>query len=173
MMPSRRTFLTILSGAIVSGCGFKLRGTDASIGQLPAQLSIEAVDPYARMIKSITRQLIDQGCDVIKSDDLPKLSISTIQSSERILGPVSNGDQIEMVLEMSYKLTGIDQESIVPQTVLQSTLVYVDSGLNSPAEDSRIAQLKQSLEDELLQQVVPSIRIRYHQALKDKKRNDS
>ena len=36
----------------------------------------------------------------------------------------------------------------------------------TPAEDQRVAQLKRSLEADLLRQIVPSIRVRYEQALK-------
>ena len=43
-----------------------------------------------------------------------------------------------------------------------------DSGANTSAEDQRVAQLKHDLENDLLSQIVPSIRVRFEQALMQK-----
>ena len=57
---------------------------------------------------------------------------------------------------------------LIPETKVRTTLVYVDRGVNTSAEDKRVAQLKHDLENDLLSQVVPSIRVRFEQALMQK-----
>ena len=57
---------------------------------------------------------------------------------------------------------------LIPDTKVRATLIYVDGGADTSAEDQRVAQLRRSLEEDLLRQIVPSIRVRYEQALKQK-----
>jgi hypothetical protein len=76
------------------------------------------------------------------------------------------GDQTELALQMSYSLTSDDLILLIPETTVRATLIYVDGGADTSAEDQRVEQLKRSLESDLLRQIVPSIRVRYEQALK-------
>ena len=69
-------------------------------------------------------------------------------------------------MEVTYTLTGADLVEIIPTTTVRASVIYVDSGVDNSAEDQRINQLKRSLTDDLLRQIVPSIRVRYEQALK-------
>ena len=78
----------------------------------------------------------------------------------------SGSDQTELALQMSYSLTGDDLILLIPETTVRATLIYVDGGADTSAEDQRVEQLKRSLESDLLRQIVPSIRVRYEQALK-------
>jgi hypothetical protein len=81
---------------------------------------------------------------------------------------VSDGDQTELALEMTYSLIGEDLVLLIPETKIRATLIYVDSGANTSAEDRRVTQLKHHLENDLLSQIVPSIRVRFEQALMQK-----
>ena len=83
-----------------------------------------------------------------------------------MLGPVSGGDQTELALEITYRVVSEDLVLLIPDTKVRATLIYVDGGADTSAEDQRVAQLKRSLEEDLLRQIVPSIRVRYEQALK-------
>jgi outer membrane lipopolysaccharide assembly protein LptE/RlpB len=165
-MINRRAFLTLAATGLLSGCGFRLRGSGDPIGQLPDALRIETTDPFSAIIQNITRQLKDQGTDVVTTGTVPVLKLTLPTTSERVLGPVSGGDQTELALEMTYSLIGVDLRLLIPETTVRATLIYVDGGSDTSAEDQRVAQLKRSLEADLLRQIVPSIRVRYEQALK-------
>jgi outer membrane lipopolysaccharide assembly protein LptE/RlpB len=117
-------------------------------------------------VQNITRQLNDQGTDVVTSGSAPLLKVTLPTLSSRVLGPVSGGDQTELALQMSYSLTSDDLILLIPETTVRATLIYVDGGADTSAEDQRVEQLKRSLESDLLRQIVPSIRVRYEQALK-------
>lgn len=117
-------------------------------------------------MQNITRQLNDQGTDVVTSGSAPLLKVTLPTLSSRVLGPVSGGDQTELALQMSYSLTSDDLILLIPETTVRATLIYVDGGADTSAEDQRVEQLKRSLESDLLRQIVPSIRVRYEQALK-------
>ena len=71
---------------------------------------------------------------------------------------------------MSYSLFDQIQISLVPETEVRVSLVYIDSGAATSAEHQSVAQLRKSLEDSLVQQVVNSLRVRYEQAIKQKNR---
>lgn len=167
-MTSRRAFLFIAATSM-AGCGFKLRGAGDPVGSLPEMLIIRTVDPFASIIKSIKRQLISEGCDVVETGNVPILTVSGIQSSKRVLGPVTGGDQTELILEISYGLVDTNLVTIIPKTPIRASLIYVDTGLETSADDSRLTQFKRGLERDLLQQIVPSLRIRYDQARKQNK----
>jgi outer membrane lipopolysaccharide assembly protein LptE/RlpB len=129
-------------------------------------LRIQTSDPYSPIVQNITRQLNDQGTDVVTSGSAPLLKVTLPTLSSRVLGPVSGGDQTELALQMSYSLTSDDLILLIPETTVRATLIYVDGGADTAAEDQRVEQLKRSLESDLLRQIVPSIRVRYEQALK-------
>ena len=165
-MMNRRAFLALSAAGLLTGCGFRLRGTGAPTGQLPEALRIETTDPYSPIVQNITRQLEDQGANVVSSGSVPVLKLTLPTLTDRVLGPVSGGDQTELALEMTYSLVGDDLVLLIPETKVRATLIYVDGGADTSAEDQRVAQLKRSLESDLLRQIVPSIRVRYEQALK-------
>lgn len=165
-MINRRALLTLTAAGLLSGCGFRLRGTGTPQGQIPDRLRIQTSDPYSPIVQNITRQLNDQGTDVVTSGSAPLLKVTLPTLSSRVLGPVSGGDQTELALQMSYSLTGDDLILLIPETTVRATLIYVDGGADTSAEDQRVEQLKRSLESDLLRQIVPSIRVRYEQALK-------
>ena len=163
---NRRTFLALSAAGLLTGCGFRLRGTGTPKGQLPASLRIETNDRYSPIVQNITRQLKEQGVTVVSSGSVPVLKLSLPTLTNRVLGPVSGGDQTELALEMTYNLIDDDLVLLIPETKVRATLIYVDGGANTSAEDQRVAQLKRSLESDLLRQIAPSIRVRYEQALK-------
>ncbi|NCX48275.1 MAG: hypothetical protein EBW81_02015 [Gammaproteobacteria bacterium] len=59
-MMNRRAFLALSAAGLLTGCGFRLRGTGTPMGQLPESLRIETTDPYSPIVQNITRQLKDQ-----------------------------------------------------------------------------------------------------------------
>jgi outer membrane lipopolysaccharide assembly protein LptE/RlpB len=166
-MIHRRTFLLSLAALPLAGCGFSLRGVGEPRGTLPESIRIQTTDPFAPFIRDVTRQLKDQGAQVVESGAAVILNLSLPVTTERELGPLdSNRDQMELVMEVTYTLTGADLVEIIPTTTVRASVIYVDSGVDNSAEDQRINQLKRSLTDDLLRQIVPSIRVRYEQALK-------
>ena len=105
---------------------------------------------------------------MVGSGPAPKLTLALPRFTDRVLGPVSDGDQTELALEITYSLIGEDLVVLIPETKVRTTLIYVDSGANTSAEDQRVAELKHDLENDLIGQIVPSIRVRFEQALMQK-----
>lgn len=173
-MINRRNILTALVALSLTGCGFSLRGVGTPAGTLPEAIRIETVDPYAPFIREITRQLTDQGVEVTALRSAPVLTLTAPVITERELGPLdANRDQMELAAEVTYRLTDSDLVELIPETAVRATLIYVDSGADTSAEDQRINQLKRGLESDLLRQVVPSLRVRYEQALQQAKAGTS
>ena len=99
---NRRAFLALSAAGLLTGCGFRLRGTGAPTGQLPEALRIETTDPYSPIVQNITRQLKDQGADVVSSGSVPVLKLTLPTLTDRVLGPVSGGDQTELALSLIH-----------------------------------------------------------------------
>lgn len=166
-MISRRLLITAMGASLLTGCGFRLRGTGPLIGELPDRLKISTPDPFSPFIRDIIRQLQEQGTEIVeRASDVPTLTLNLPVLDERVLGPVTGGDQTELALTMSYRLDGPNMTLLIPETSVKASLIYVDSGADTSAEDSRVRQLRRGLESDLLGQVVSSIRVRYAQALK-------
>ena len=72
-------------------------------------------------------------------------------------------------MKLAIILVGSNLITIIPKTSIRATLVYVNTGSETTADDSRLMQLKSELEQDLTRQIVPSLRIQYHQALKQDK----
>ena len=166
-MISRRLVLLGIGATVLTGCGFRLRGTGPQIGELPPKLRIVTADPFSPLIRTIIRQLEDQGTEIVDRDtSVPTLTLTLPRLEDRVLGPVTGGDQTELALTMTYKMDAPNMTQLIPETPVKASLIYVDSGADTSAEDSRVAQLRRGLETDLLGQVVSSIRVRYAQALK-------
>ncbi len=101
-----------------------------------------------------------------RDTSVPTLTLTLPRLEDRVLGPVTGGDQTELALTMTYKMDAPNMTQLIPETPVKASLIYVDSGADTSAEDSRVAQLRRGLETDLLGQVVSSIRVRYAQALK-------
>ena len=171
-MMNRRGFLALSGLGVLGGCGFQLRDTEDSMGQLPKDLRIEATDPYSPIVQKITREFARQGVRIISASSAPTLKLTLPKVSERILGPISESeDQTELALEMTYSLLGQDLISLVTETKVRVTLIYIAGSAATSAEQQSVAQLRRSLEEDLALQVVSSIRISYKQAVKQTKRS--
>ena len=163
---NRRVFIALSGLGVLAGCGFQLRGAEDPMGQLPKSLRIEATDPYSSIVRKINRELTRHGVKIVSTTSAPTLNLTLPKVSQRVLGPVSGGgDQTELALEMSYRLSDQNRISMVPETEVRVTLIYIDRNAASSAEYQSVAQLRRSLEDSLVVQVVTSIRIRYEQAI--------
>lgn len=168
---NRRIFLVLLGLTFLAGCGFQLRGTDASVGTLPKVLRIETGDSDSPIFQKITRKLKNQGVKIVSTASTPVLKLKPPKESKRILGPVSDGDQTELAFEISYSLIDPNMDRGIPENEVRVTLIYIDSGAKTSAKDQSVAQLKNSLENDLVNQIVTSIRLRYEQAKKQNKRS--
>ena len=169
---NRRVFIALSGLAVLAGCGFQLRGTEDPLGQLPTSLRIEATDPYSSIVRKITRELTHHGVQIVSTTSAPALKLTLPKVAQRVLGPVSGGgDQTELALEMTYSLSDQIRISMVPETEVRVTLIYVDSNAATSAEHQSVAQLRGSLEDSLVQQVVTSLRVRYEQAVEQTKKS--
>jgi outer membrane lipopolysaccharide assembly protein LptE/RlpB len=163
---NRRLFIALSGLWFLAGCGFRLRDTDDYMGQLPKALRIEATDPFSPIVQKFTREFSHQGVQIVAESSAPTLKLTLPIASKRILGPVSDSeDQTELALEMSYSVFDQNRISLVTETKVRVSLVYIDSGAATSAEKQSIAQLKRSLEEDLVQRVVNSIRVRYEQAI--------
>ncbi len=166
-MISRRSFLTLTVAAGLTGCGFRLRGTGPIVGELPPRIRLVTPDPFAPVAREVRRQFEEQGAELTdRATDAVTLTLSLPVQSKRVLGPLpDNKEQVELALTVTYRLEAPDRTLLVPDTEVRATLVYVDSGADTSAEASRVAQLLRGLESDLSAQIVPSIRVRYAQAL--------
>ena len=171
-MMNRRVLLALSGLGVLSGCGFQLRDREDSMDQLPKTLRIEATDPYSLIVQKITRELTHQGVQIVSANSAPTLMLTPPKVSERILGPISDSeDQTELALEMSYSLLGQNLVSLVTDTKVRVTLIYISNSTATSAEHQRVAQLRGSLEEDLALKVASSIRISYRQAVKQTKRS--
>ena len=170
---NRRLFIALSGLLFLAGCGFQLRGTDDYIGQLPKALRIEATDPFSPIVQKVTREFSQQEIQIVSESSAPVLKLTLPKASKRVLGPVSGSeDQTELALEMSYSVFSQNRISLVPETEVRVSLVYIDNGAATSAENQSIAQLKKSLEEDLVKQVVNSIRLRYEQAIKHRSKTN-
>jgi outer membrane lipopolysaccharide assembly protein LptE/RlpB len=164
---NRRLFIALSGLLFLAGCGFQLRGTDDYMGQLPKALRIEATDPFSSIVQKVTQEFSQRGIQIVSESSALVLKLTLPKASKRVLGPVSDSeDQTELALEMSFSVFGENRISLVPETEVRVSLVYIDSGSATSAENQSVAQLKKSLEEDLVQQVVNSVSLRYEQAIK-------
>ena len=163
-MISRRNLLIGLMPFALNGCGFRLKDSNLLAGSMPESLQIDTTDQFSPFIKNLIRQMKNQGTKVVERNAKHTLKLTPPIASKRILGSISGGDQTELSLKLTYSLITSNLTTLIPETIIKSSLIYLDSGSNNSAEDQRIEQFRRSLEIDLLRQIIPSIRARYGKA---------
>lgn len=165
-MITRRAVLMALAAIPLAGCGFRLRGSDRNLGTLPETLTLQIPDPYGTVAKTLIRELSSRGVSLVERN-APILHVSGLLESQRVLGPVTrngtNVDQIELLTELRYRLDGPDLTTWIPETTVQTTVLYVEGATENSNETARVAALRSRLAADVTTQLVPSLSLRYAQ----------
>ena len=161
MYGSRIQFLSILFMALLSGCGFKLIPTNEAL-KLPTRLNFSAEDPFGTFSKSLRAELQLQGVDIIEEDALYTLRIFGPNESLNSLGPITNGEQMELIKTLSYILERNDNTVAIPLTKVRSERIFVkNTKIGLSAENSQTYDISKQLESDLAEKFLYSLSLRY------------
>lgn len=167
-MMQRRQLLGLLLALPLSGCGFRLRGSQPETVTLPPELQVVTDDPYGPLFQFLTQDLRSRGVSVV-SQQAPILTVGGLLESQRVLGPVVRHgisvDQIELLTTLQYTLDGPDRVNWIPNTTVQATVIYVEGATENSNEAARTAALRERLLTDVITQVIPSLSLRYGQWL--------
>ena len=162
MIKSRRNIFCFgFLGILLSGCGFRLKSGDTII-HLPKEIKLSISDPLSRFSKLIKNKLHDYGVNIVDNDPAFILKIFEPKKTLNSLGPVINGEQMELTTSLSYVLEKNDNSVAIPITKVRSELIFVNKTDSKPnIEKNRISEISKNLELELIEKFFYSFSSRY------------
>jgi len=159
-LPNRRTFLALpvvllAAAGGLAGCGFKLR-------QAPryAFKTIRLAAPASSaLIQQLSRELTATH-QVRVVTDPAQADVTFISSGEKrersILSLTSNGEvrEFELRLRLPFRVTGPGERELVPETEIMRRMDQSYSETAALSKESEALMLYQSMQDDVVQQVM-------------------
>jgi outer membrane lipopolysaccharide assembly protein LptE/RlpB len=150
----RHFALTAFFGAILVGCGWQLKGFNER--QLPPQLALKTLDPYASLARQLQQTLLRRGVEITPNAPL-KLWLDAEKLHKRTIAVTTIGAaaQYELSLEVAFSYTHQGYET-PPATKLVTQRVFdFVPGTNlakAEEEETLIREMRQELISRILRQ---------------------
>ena len=151
---SKRPLLVLIGLSLLSGCGFKLRGS-YQLSTALSQLSIEG--GKRELVERLTRILMDNGITVVDAGaDSPTLILSRSEFNRKAVVTDAEGiaTEYEYTYYVDFKVSDVNGEVLLPLSSISrfKTLNY-DVGNELEIEEEE-EFLKESMEKDIVLQIV-------------------
>jgi LPS-assembly lipoprotein len=148
-----RNLLVVALAAVLSACGFQLRGT-GDVQFALKELDVSARNAYGETVKQVREALESNSVKVYPGAPY-KLVLVGEGQTERTASYTSSARSVEQQLTstLDYEIRGGNDLLLLSDSLLtQSTFVQDDNNLAGSDQES--AQLRQEMRRELIQQLV-------------------
>lgn len=142
-----RVFITLLlSVALVSGCGYRLRGSSSAFNQEVVSISLKPIDDFA-WSKQVTRALNDNNIITMPNTDV-SLTVVPIRLSKQALVFDGNmrAQELRLTAHLDFEING-ESNSITTNRVLNNRLDKLTS------TEREAEALEREMQMELLQRL--------------------
>ncbi len=151
---SKRLLLVLIGLSLLSGCGFKLRGS-YQLSVTLSQLSIEG--GKRELVERLTGILMDNGITVVDAGaDSPTLILSRSEFNRKAVGTDADGisTEYEYTYHVDFKVSDVHGEVLLPLSLISrfNTLKY-DVGNELEIEEEE-EFLKEGMEKDIVLQIV-------------------
>lgn len=149
----KRNLLVIGLAALLSACGFQLRGT-GDVEFALKELDVSARNAYGDTVKQVREVLQDNGVRV-HSGAAYHLVLSNEQENQRTASYTSSARtaEYELTMTLDYELRGA-QNLLLTSNQLEAQNFYAQDGNNLVGSDQEAVQLRSEMRRELVQQLV-------------------
>jgi len=156
--------------ALLSACGFHLRGMDASEFAI-SEIAIEARNRYGQTAFQLREALEKRQVDV-RSGAFPTLVLASEKQRSRALGRGGSAQtvEIELLLDLNWQLLGKNRLLLAEDT-LQVRRIYVQDDNNITATSGEQEQLNSEMRRELIEQLLLRLQALTPQTLDDWQRS--
>lgn len=149
----KRNLLVIGLAALLSACGFQLRGTGTSQFAL-TDMSVEARNAYGDTVKQVRQTLSNSGVNVHEGAQY-KLVLVNEQENTRAASYNSGGRsaEYELTSKVDYEIRAEGDLVLTTDSVEVQNFYQQDSN-NLIGSDQQAAQMRKELRHDLVQQLV-------------------
>jgi len=145
--------LLLVLAALLSACGFHLRGNTASEFAI-REIAIEARNRYGQTVEQL-RTALERRQVEVRAGAFPALVLTEEKLSSRALGRGGSAQTIEIELRLSldYQLLG-NHRLLLAEDNLQVRRIYVQDDNNIAATSGEQGQLEVEMRRELIDQLL-------------------
>lgn len=149
----KRNLLVIGLAALLSACGFQLRGT-GDVEFALKELDVSARNAYGDTVKQVREVLQDNGVRV-HSGAAYHLVLSNEQENQRTASYTSSARtaEYELTMTLDYEIRGA-QNLLLTSNQLEAQNFYAQDSNNLVGSDQEAVQLRSEMRRELVQQLV-------------------
>ena len=148
----KRNILVIGLAALLSACGFQLRGTGDTSFAI-TEIDLQARNAYGDTAKQL-RQLLENSGVQVHNGAPYRLFLANEQESQRTASRTGSARsaEYELTTELDYEIRG-EKNLLLLQDSLEVQSVYVHDGNNLIGSGQESAQLRKEMRRELVQQM--------------------
>ena len=153
--------LISLSWLALAGCGFHLRGQEASLARLPP-VELELRDARAPLGRAVLSAFAQHGVTTASKDAALRVHV-TQQREERRSRTLTRGIQVaeyDLNVELRYELYDSKGQLVLPEQRLFATRVYARDASNLLTNETTEDLLWQELRADIAQQLVGALAAR-------------
>ncbi|MBM7061407.1 hypothetical protein JQX08_11895 [Pseudomonas sp. UL073] len=154
----KRNLMVIGLAALLSACGFQLRGTGNTQFALN-ELDLSARNAYGDTVKEVRQVLETNGVNV-HSGAPYTLVLARESQEQRTASYTTNARSAEyqMILHLDYEIRGA-KDLLLTQNQLEVQKYYVQDDNNLIGSDQEAAQLRQEMRRDLVQQLAQHLQL--------------
>ncbi|UVE17182.1 LPS assembly lipoprotein LptE [Pseudomonas sp. LS44] len=148
----KRNLMVIGLAALLSACGFQLRGTGDTQFAI-TELNLTARNTYGETVKQV-RQVLENNDVKVYTGAPYTLVLARESESQRTVSYTTNARsaEYELQLALDYELRGAN-DLLLTSDKLEVQKVYVQDDNNLVGSDQEAAQLRQEIRRDLVQQL--------------------
>jgi len=162
--------LLLVLAALLSACGFHLRGNIASEFAI-REIAIEARNRYGQTVSEL-REALERRQVAVHGGAFPTLVLASEKQRSRTLGRGGSAQavEIELLLHLDYQLLGKNR-LLLSEDTLQVRRIYVQDDNNIAATSGEQEQLNREMRRELIEQLLLRLQALTPQTLDDWQRS--
>jgi outer membrane lipopolysaccharide assembly protein LptE/RlpB len=155
------TVLALALIMVVSGCGFKLRGTAEPLPEQVRQLTLVGIDRSGDFYQALAHQLIGAGATLDQIESSEGSALLTIHNVKQSRDEISVSGGLTLYrtnLLVSFSLSRGEQERLIESRQLRASREFSFDSNNPYGLEQQERLLRSDLQRELVAQLVRQIR---------------
>ncbi|WP_040261594.1 LPS-assembly lipoprotein LptE [Pseudomonas massiliensis] len=149
----KRNLLVLGLAALLSACGFHLRGTGTNEMAIK-ELDLKARDAYGQTVNDLRASLERSGVKVVSGAPYAlNLTSETLDNRNATYSGSARSSEIQLNLRVDYTITG-DQQRVLLDDHMDVQKVYVHDNNNLTGSDQEASRVQTEMRRELVQRMM-------------------
>ncbi len=155
-----RGIAPICLGALLSACGFHMRG-EVKLPPGMQRVNVQIADPFSPLKHDLEAALARSGAKVEDKpgEGIAEITISAISQAPivRSVGANAYVNEFSMVYHVELSISGADGKTLLPHEVIEQSRVYTFDQTQAIGSNAEQDEIKKEMERDMVQAVLRKV----------------